>query len=143
MTDAEPAIEVGTALRQTAEPKITGYHDVRDVYEDELVGRDQEDLVAVFMSASNYVLGDALMFRGGLRSINICPRDIVRKALMLNAAAVILLHNHPGGDPEPTRTDLETTETIEDRLDLFDIKLLDHVIVSQHGCHSMTREGDL
>jgi len=105
----EPAIEVGTTLQQTTEPTITGLQDVRDVYEDELIGRDQEDLVAVFLSTSNHVLGDKLMFRGGLRSIDIQPREIVREVLQRNAAAVILLHNHPGGDPEPTRADLETT----------------------------------
>jgi len=139
----EPAIEVGTTLQQTTEPTITGLQDVRDVYEDELIGRDQEDLVAVFLSTSNHVLGDKLMFRGGLRSIDIQPREIVREVLQRNAAAVILLHNHPGGDPEPTRTDLETTQTIADRLDMFDIGLLDHVIISQHGYYSMQNHEDI
>lgn len=139
----EPDIEVGTKLQQTAEPTITGFHDVRDVYEDELTGRDQEDLVAVFLSTSNHVLKDALMFRGSLRSINVKARDIVRDALLCNAAAVILLHNHPMGDPEPTTADIETTQTIANRLDMFDISLLDHVIISEHGCYSMNQNGDI
>lgn len=139
----EPAIEVGTKLQQTAEPTITGFHDVRDIYEDELTGRDQEDLVAVFLSSSNHVLGDKLMFRGSLRSINVKARDVVRDALLCNAVAVILLHNHPMGDPEPTTADIKTTETIADRLDMFDISLLDHVIVSEHGCYSMSQNGDI
>lgn len=139
----DPAIEVGTKLQQTAEPTITGLHDVRDVYEDELTGRDQEDLVAVFLSTSNHVLKDALMFRGSLRSINVKARDVVRDALLCNAAAVILLHNHPMGDPDPTTADIETTETIANRLDMFDIRLLDHVIISEHGCYSMNQNGDI
>ena len=139
----EPAIEIGTKLQQTTEPTITGLNDIRDVYEDELTGRDQEDLVAVFLSSSNHVLGDKLMFRGGLRSIDIQPREIVRETLQRNAAAVILLHNHPGGDPEPTQADLETTRTIADRLDMFDIGLLDHVIISQHGYYSMKSHEDI
>ena len=139
----EPAIDVGTTLQQTTEPTITGLNDVRDVYEDELTGRNQEDLVAVFLSSSNHVLGDKLMFRGSLQSINVKARDVVRDALLCNAAAVILLHNHPMGDPEPTQADLETTQTIADRLDMFDISLLDHVIISQHGCYSMTRNGHI
>jgi DNA repair protein RadC len=143
VTDDDPTIEVGTALRQTADPTLTGYQDVRDVYEEELVGRKQEDLVAVFLSTSNHVLKDALMFRGSLRSIDIKPRDIVREALDCNAAAVILLHNHPDGDAEATQADIETTKTIQERLEMFDISLLDHVIISKHGCYSMTQNGDI
>jgi len=139
----EPAIEVGTQLQQTTEPTITGLQDVRDVYEEELTGRDQEDLVAVFLSSSNHVLKDALMFRGSLRSINVKARDVVRDALLCNAAAVILLHNHPMGDPDPTQADIETTQIIADRLDMFDISLLDHVIISEHGCYSMNQNGDI
>jgi len=139
----EPAIDVGTKLQQTTEPTITGLNDVRDVYEDELTGRDQEDMVAVFLSSSNHVLGDKLMFRGSLRSINVKARDVVREALLCNAAAVILLHNHPMGDPDPTQADRETTQTIADRLDMFDISLLDHVIISHHGCYSMSQNDDI
>jgi DNA repair protein RadC len=58
------------------------------------------------------------------------PRDIVREALDCNAAAVILLHNHPDGDAEATQADIETTKTIQERLEMFDISLLDHVIIS-------------
>ncbi len=139
----DPTITVGTQLQQTDEPTITGLQDVRDVYEEELTDRAQEDLVAVFLSSSNHVLRDKLMFRGGHRSIDVSAREIVREALLCNASAVILLHNHPGGDPDPTQADIETTTTIEDRLDMFDITLLDHVIISRHGCYSMHQHGDI
>jgi len=67
----------------------------------------------------------------------------VRKALLLNAAATILLHNHPGGDPDPTQADIDTTEDIKKALDMFEIRLLNHVIISPHGCTSMKRHGSL
>ncbi|MFC5133471.1 MULTISPECIES: JAB domain-containing protein [Haloferacaceae] len=140
---ATPDIEVGTTLKQQDEPTIDSYTDVTDVYEDELNDEDQENMVGVYLSSSNHVLGDALLFRGSLRSISVEPRDIVRKALLLNASATILLHNHPGGDPEPTKADIETTETAHEALDMFEFRLLDHVIISPHGCTSMQQDGTL
>jgi DNA repair protein RadC len=138
-----PDIEVGQALKQQDDPTISSYTDVTEVYEDELKDEDQENLVGVYLSSSNHVLGDALLFRGGLRSISVEPREIVREALLLNASATIILHNHPGGDPEPTAADIETTEEIKEALDMFEIRLLDHVIVSPHGCTSMKQDGTL
>lgn len=143
MSTDTPEIEVGQALKQQDDPTISSYTDVTDIYEDELKDKDQENLVAVYLSSSNHVLGDALLFRGGLRSISIEPREVVRKALLLNASATIILHNHPGGDPEPTEADIETTREIQEALDMFEIRLLDHVIVSPHGCTSMKQDGTL
>ena len=140
---ATPDIEVGTTLKQQDEPTIDSYTDVTDIYEDELNDEDQENMVGVYLSSSNHVLGDALLFRGSLRSISVKPRDIVRKALLLNASATILLHNHPGGDPEPTKADIDTTEEVHEALDMFEIRLLDHVIISPHGCTSMKQDGTL
>jgi DNA repair protein RadC len=143
VTADTPDIEVGQSLKQDDDPTISSYHDITDVYQDELKDRDQENMVGVFLSASNHVLGDALLFRGGHRSIQIEPREVVRHALLLNASAVILLHNHPGGDPEPTDADITATEEIKEALDMFEMNLLDHVIVSPHGCISMKRDGSL
>lgn len=143
MSHNTPEIEVGQALKQRDEPTISSYTDVTEVYEDELNDEDQENLVGVYLSSSNHVLGDALLFRGGHRSISIEPREVVRKALLLNASATIILHNHPGGDPEPTDADIETTREIQESLDIFEIRLLDHVIVSPHGCTSMKQDGTL
>jgi len=138
-----PTIEIGHALNQRDEPTISSFHDITDVYEDELRDEDQENLVAVFLSSSNHVLGDALMFRGSHRSIQVEPREVVRKALECNAAAVVLIHNHPGGDPEPTQADIDATDEIKEALDMFDMDLLDHVVISPHGCTSMRQDGVL
>ena len=143
MSTDTPEIEVGQVLKQQDDPTISSYTDVTEVYEDELKDKDQENLVAVYLSSSNHVLGDALLFRGGLRTISVEPREVVRKALLLNASATIILHNHPGGDPEPTDADIETTREIQEALDMFEIRLLDHVIVSPHGCTSMKQDGTL
>lgn len=105
MTADTPEIEVGQSLKQDDDPTISSYHDVTDVYEDELNDRDQENMVGVFLSASNHVLGDALLFRGGHRSIQIEPREVVRHALLLNASAVILIHTIPEATPnQPWQT---------------------------------------
>lgn len=143
MTPEAPDIEVGQTLKQDDDPRIASYGDVTDVYEEELKDADQENMVGVFLASSNHVLGDALLFRGSHRSVTVEPREIVRKALEFNAAAVVLLHNHPNGEPEPTQADIDTTQEVKEALDMFDMDLLDHVIVSPHGCTSMKQDGSL
>jgi len=138
-----PEIELGQTLKQDDDPQIASYSDITDAYEEELKDADQENMVGVFLSSSNHVLSDALLFRGSFKSVTVEPREIVRKALEFNAAAVILIHNHPNGEPEPSQADLDTTQEVKEALDMFEMNLLDHVIVSPRGCHSMQRHGDL
>jgi len=136
-------IEVGQTLKQDDDPQIASYSDVTDVYEEEVKNADDENMVGVFLSSSNHVLSDALLFRGSFKSVTVEPREIVRKALEFNAAAVILIHNHPNNEPEPSQADLDTTQEVKEALDMFEMNLLDHVIVLPRGCHSMQRHGDL
>lgn len=143
MTPGSPDIEVGQTLQQRDDPRIASYDDVTDVYEEELKDADQENMVGVYLSSSNHVLGDALLFRGGHRSISVEPREVVRKALEFNASAVILIHNHPNGEPTPTKADIDTTREVKEALGMFEMSLLDHVIVSPRGCHSMKQDGSL
>ena len=81
------------------------------------------------------------MFRGTINSASVYPREIVKEALSQNAAAVILVHNHPSGDPEPSQADQQITQRIKQALDTVDVRVLDHVVVGHEGVVSFAARG--
>lgn len=83
------------------------------------------------------------VFRGTLDAACVYPREVAKIALEHNAAAVILVHNHPSGDPEPSPADLVLTRRLKDALGLIDIRILDHIVVGYEGCISLAEQGHL
>ncbi|MEM1263894.1 MAG: DNA repair protein RadC [Pseudomonadota bacterium] len=81
------------------------------------------------------------LFRGTIDGASVYPREVVRAALAVNAAAVILAHNHPSGLPEPSKADQELTVRLRNALGLIDIRLLDHIVVGDGHCVSMADRG--
>ncbi|GHW03181.1 DNA repair protein RadC, putative [Vibrio cholerae] len=71
------------------------------------------------------------LFRGTVDAASVYPREVLKEALNVNAAAVIFAHNHPSGDPEPSQTDRRITQRLKDALSLVDIRVLDHVVVGK------------
>lgn len=81
------------------------------------------------------------MFRGTLGSTAVYPREIARRCLELNAAAVVVAHNHPAGTPDPSAADLALTRTLQSALALLDVRLIDHVIVAHGRSVSLAQRG--
>lgn len=81
------------------------------------------------------------LFKGSLDSAMVYPREVVKIALEHNAAAVILVHNHPSGDPEPSQTDRSLTCTLREALNLIGVRTLDHIIVGSDSCTSLAEQG--
>ena len=81
------------------------------------------------------------MFRGTIDGTSVYPREVVKEALRINAAAVILAHNHPSGVAEPSQADERITRRLKSALDLVDIRLLDHLIVGSCGTTSLAARG--
>lgn len=129
------------ARRRQHNDVIDDVESARAVLEPRIKDKEQEELHAAFVTTSNKVIKAERIFKGSLRSINIQIRDIVKRALVLNAAAVVIAHNHPGGDAEPTDADVDTTKGIQTQLAMFDIGLLDHLVVGQDQTTSMKQEG--
>ena len=98
-----------------------------------LAKRDHEVFMVLFMDAQNRVIESEEMFRGTLTQTSVYPREVVKRALELNAAAVILSHNHPSGVAEPSRADEALTQTLRAALALVDVRVLDHFIVAGNG----------
>ncbi len=105
--------------------------------------RRYETFCCLFLDCRNRVLAFEEVFHGTLDSAMVYPREIVRRAMERNAAAVILAHNHPSGVAEPSQADHLITQRIRKALELIDVRVLDHFIVGHDGCASLARLGAL
>lgn len=102
-------------------------------------GSREERLYMVCLDASGRVTGSALIAKGTLDEVPVYPREVVEQALRMRAHAVLLAHNHPGGTPEPSKADVETTRSIINALSVVNIRVLDHMVVSGRGTYSMAK----
>jgi DNA repair protein RadC len=106
-----------------------------------LAGRDHEVFMVLFLNSQNQVIAPEVMFRGTLTQTSVYPREVVRRSLMMNAAAVIFAHNHPSGVAEPSQADQCLTESLKRALALVDIRVLDHFVVAGTGVTSFAERG--
>ncbi len=139
----QAVVELSDRLDRQDIEELASVDDAEEVFIPRLRGLGQEELHAALLGSSNRIKQVATVFRGSLRSISIEPREIVRLALKHNASAVVIAHNHPDGDAEPTRADRDATADIEEALNRFDIRLLDHLIVGETECTSLKQDGHL
>jgi DNA repair protein RadC len=95
-----------------------------------------ERLRVLFLNAKNRLLRDEVMSEGSVSETSIYPREIMRRALEVGATALILAHNHPSGDPQPSRGDIEATYRVAEAGRPFEIRLHDHVIIARSGWSS-------
>jgi len=102
---------------------------------------DHELFCCLFLDNRHRVLGFDELFRGTIDGTSVYPREVVKEALAMNAAAVILAHNHPSGVAEPSQADERITRRLKSALDLVDIRLLDHLIIGEGKATSLARRG--
>ena len=95
----------------------------------------------VFLDAQHRVIELRQMFRGTVTQTSVYPREVVKESLQLNAAAVILAHNHPSGMPEPSRADEFLTQSLKSALSLVDVRVLDHLVVTANAVVSFAERG--
>ena len=106
-----------------------------------LADRPAEEFWAIAVDVRHRVLLDQVLARGSLTGVEIHPRDVFRSLIRAGAAAVIFCHNHPSGDPSPSRADIELTERLRQVGDLCGIAVLDHVVVAADGYVSLSERG--
>lgn len=114
---------------------------VRDYLRVTFAGLEHEVFMALFLDAQHRVIASEELFRGTLTQTAVYPREIVKRALAHNAAAVILAHNHPSGCVEPSRADELLTQALRQSLSLVDAHVLDHFIVAGNGVVSFAERG--
>ena len=102
-----------------------------------------EQLRVLYLNTRNCLLFDETVVEGSINIAPIYPREIVRRSLEVGATALILAHNHPSGDPRPSREDIRVTRLVAAAADALDIRLHDHVIVARSGWTSLRAAGYL
>lgn len=106
-----------------------------------LADRKHEVFGCVFLDNRHRVISTEEMFTGSIASASVSPRVVVQRALELNAAAVVLFHNHPSGDPKPSANDKAMTAKLQRALDLVDVRVIDHFVVGKEGAVSFAESG--
>ncbi|TAK79900.1 MAG: JAB domain-containing protein [Aquabacterium sp.] len=114
---------------------------VKDYLKLRLAELPHEVFAVLFLDAQHRLIACEEMFRGTLAQTSVHPREVVRRTLELNAAAVILAHNHPSGVGEPSRADELLTSTLRSALGLVDVRVLDHIVVAREGVVSFSERG--
>jgi DNA repair protein RadC len=100
-----------------------------------------EAFACLFLNAKHELLGFEVLFRGSIDRTHVHAREVLKRGLELNAAAVIVSHKHPSGNAEPSQADIALTCSLSDLLDQVEIRLLDHVIVGAGGWVSLHSRG--
>ena len=93
--------------------------------------RESEGFMVMFLDSQHKLIADEIMFEGTIDGAAVYPREVVKRALSHNAAAVILAHNHPSGKAEPSQADAHITKRLVDALSMVDIRTLDHILVGE------------
>jgi len=125
----------GVGLTLTTPSACSSYFRMR------LNGLEHEEFHVAYLDAQNQLIDVESLFRGTLSQTSVYPREIVKRALAHNAAAVIFAHNHPSGVAEPSRSDEALTAALRQALALVDVKVLDHFVIGRESAMSFAERG--
>ena len=130
-----------TGERLQAREAMTQPHVVQEYVQLHLGQKPHEVFAVMFLDAQHRLIRFSEMFRGTLAQTSVYPREVVQLALQIGASAVVLAHNHPSGEVQPSRADHLLTQALRDALALIDVRVLDHVIVGPGQALSMAQKG--
>ena len=106
-------------------------------------GLDREQMAVAFLDAKHRVIGIGIVSIGSLTASIVHPREVFKPAIVSNAAAIIICHNHPSGVPEPSQEDVSLTSRLTQAGEILGIRLLDHVILGESTHYSFVDRSDL
>ena len=140
------AVEVGRRLvsaNRAVEDIISSSEDVIGIMRPLLKELKYEECWAIYLTNSNRVIERSRISQGGVQATVVDPRLIVKRALELLSTRIILVHNHPSGSATPSSADFDLTRRVKEATSLFDIQLLDHIVVSATDSYSFKSNGNL
>ncbi len=140
------AVEIGrriTNLNYTDRYVIRSPEDGANYVMNDMRFLSQEHFVCLYLNTKNQVLHKQTIFIGSLNSSIVHPREVFREALKRSAASIICLHNHPSGDPAPSREDIEVTKRLVECGKMIGIDVLDHLIIGENKFVSLKEKGYL
>jgi len=114
---------------------------VRDFLRVKLGMLEHEVFAVLMLDVQNRLIEYVELFRGTVSQTSVYPREVVKEALVRNAAALILVHNHPSGATQPSRADELLTQSLKQALALVDVKVLDHFLIAGSGVMSFAERG--
>ncbi|EKQ55092.1 MULTISPECIES: DNA repair protein RadC [unclassified Clostridium] len=123
------------------EIKITSPKDLADLLMGEMNDLTQEVLKVILLSTKNIVIGTKDVFKGSLNSSVVHPREIFKQAINKNSASIIICHNHPSGDPTPSKEDINITLRVKECGNIIGIQLIDHIIIGNNKFISLKERG--
>jgi len=142
--EIKAALELGRRLLAAApeeRPRVTSPVDAANLLMSEMMFLEQEHLRLVLLDTRNHVLGTPTVYQGSLNTSVVRIGELFRYALKANAAAFIVVHNHPSGDPAPSPEDVHVTRQLVEAGDLLDIAVLDHIIIGRQRFVSLKERG--
>ena len=138
------ATELGRRLavaKSSSYDVVTSDSDVARIMEPQLGGLQHEECWALYLASSGRVLERMRISQGGVQATVVDCKLIIKRALELLAVQIVLVHNHPSGNTQPSQQDMALTERVSEAAKLFDIRLLDHVIIAKGAHYSFRGEG--
>ena len=142
----QSAIEIGNRISSASravEESISSSEDVVRIMRPKLQDKKHEECWAIFLTNSNRIIESRCMSQGGVQATVVDHRLIVKRALELLSTRIIIVHNHPSGSATPSGADFDITKKIKEATSLFDIQLLDHIIISATESYSFKSSGKL
>ena len=142
--ELKAAIELGMRISKASQIKtgqITSSKNVGELLMEEMRGMQQEIVVALYLNTKNEIIKKEEVFKGSLNSSVAHPREIFKGAVRYSAARLIVGHNHPSGNPEPSDADIQFTKRLAECGELMGIELLDHVIAGENSYISLKEWG--
>jgi len=104
---------------------------------------DREVFVVAMLDTKSKVIGINTVSVGSINASIVHPREVLKPAILSNAVGIIIGHNHPSGEPTPSREDKEVTNRIDQACQIIGIQLLDHIVLGENGYYSMKDQGDI
>ena len=129
------------ALPESFHPQLDTYEKVVEYCRALAAHRDVEELHVLFLNTKNRLLRDEVHQRGTINHTPVYPRQVCVRALEVGAAALVVVHQHPSGDPYPSRADVEMTNRLRDALKTIDVDLHDHIVVAPSDAFSFRTKG--
>ena len=134
LTDDEILTRAREIMRERATqlesmPDFTQPSVAKRFFTDYLIGAERENFVVAFLDSQHRLLAVETLFKGTINAAPVYPREVIKRAMGHNAAALLLCHNHPSGVTEPSQADERVTQRIKTACELLDLRVLDHIIV--------------
>ena len=123
------------------QPIFSNAQQSKDYFQLQLAQFNSEVFACLFLDNQHKLIRFEVLFYGSINQSSVYPREVVKKALQYNAAAIIFAHNHPSGNNQASHADIEITNELKKILNIIDVRVLDHIIVARNEVLSMTEQG--